>query len=564
MKHRDYLIGYVRENPRTYLVVALLGTLIGLFEFVGIAFLLPAVTIVLGEAPVGVPTVVLSVLDKVGLPIVISAYFAAVLLQAWIAYASEAYFLKEMAKWRTKLSVDYVRNVLQADFFASRDLKPGEAEIIITRNVGYAVRNRHRTALFLTDSILAIFYSLIALVVSPHAFVLFIMLGAIYALLHRRLTGLRVAYSKRSGLQYLKAAQLVSEYLHDFRGLQTANKSRLEQAVRHELEMAGRAQEANDIINAGIRLSSQPIMLLMVAAGVAISKILFAISNAQILMMLYVFYRAAPKLIALARGYGEIIQDSPVDITPEILRWHDRRRQLPEGSEGSIGPAGIAFRGVDFLHEGKLILKDVNMDVRPGELVALVGRSGSGKSTLLDLLCGFTRPQVGEIRVWGQDPAGIRYEDWLMPSVSLLRPESVLITGSVASNIALLEEAPDRERIAGLVQRVGLEDILGQYGLDTPIQARGDNLSAGQRQRLLLARALYKSPALLILDEPTSNLDVRTEHDINQLLASLKGSITMVVVSHRGKLLKEADRIYRIEGQTLAPETHANTPLHQP
>jgi ATPase subunit of ABC transporter with duplicated ATPase domains len=196
-------------------------------------------------------------------------------------------------------------------------------------------------------------------------------------------------------------------------------------------------------------------------------------------------------------------------------------------------------------------------------LVALVGRSGSGKSTLLDLLCGFTRPQVGEIRVWGQDPAGIRYEDWLMPRVSLLRPESVLITGSIASNIALLEEAPDRERIAGLVQRVGLEDILGQYGLDTPIQARGDNLSAGQRQRLLLARALYKSPALLILDEPTSNLDVRTEHDINQLLASLKGSITMVVVSHRGKLLKEADRIYRIEGQALAPETHANTQLHQ-
>jgi ATP-binding cassette subfamily B protein len=218
---------------------------------------------------------------------------------------------------------------------------------------------------------------------------------------------------------------------------------------------------------------------------------------------------------------------------------------------------------VDFLHDDKLILKDVNMEVRPGELVALVGRSGSGKSTLLDLLCGFTRPQVGEIRVWGQDPAGIRYEDWLMPQVSLLRPESVLITGSVASNIALLEETPDRERITVLVKRVGLEEILGPHGLDTPIQSRGANLSAGQRQRLLLARALYKSPALLILDEPTSNLDSRTEHDINQLLASLKGSITMVVVSHRGNLLKEADRIYRIKGQTLAPEKHIGAQLHR-
>lgn len=562
MNNLDYLIGYIRENPRTYLIVVMFGTAIGLFEFVGIASLLPAVALMLGEAPVGLPKVVANIFDKVGAPIVIGAYFALVLLQAWIAYASEAYFLREMAKWRTKLTLDYVRNVLQADFFASRDLKPGEAEIIITRNIGYAVRNRHRTALFLTDGVLAIFYALIALVVSPHAFVLFIMLGAIYGLLHRRLTGLRVAYSKQSGLQYQKAAQLVSEYLYDFRGLQTLNKSLLEQSVRKELELASRAQEANDIINAGIRLSSQPIMLLLVLAGLGMSKFLFAISNAQILVMLFVFFRAAPKFIALARGYGEIIQDSPVDITPEILRWHDRRRKLPERREESVGLAGILFRGVDFFHEDKLILKDVNMDVQPGELVALVGRSGSGKSTLLDLLCGFTRPQVGEIRVWGQDPATIRYEDWLMPRVSLLRPESVLITGSVASNIALLEEAPDRERIAGLVHRVGLEDILGKYGLDTPIQARGNNLSAGQRQRLLLARALYKSPALLILDEPTSNLDERTEHDINQLLASLKGSITMVVVSHRGKLLKEANLIYRIEGQTLVAETHANTQLH--
>lgn len=561
MKHFDHLIGYVRESPRTYLVVALLGTVIGLFEFIGIASLLPAVAMMLGEAQIGVPKVVANVFDKVGAPIVIGAYFAIVLVQTWIAYASEAFFLKEMAKWRTKLSIDYVRNILQADFSASHDLKPGEAEVIITRNIGYAVRNRHRTALFLTDAVLGAFYSLIALAVSPHAFVLFMMLGAIYGLLNRRLTGLRLEYSKRSGQQYLKAAELLSEHLHDFRGLQTADKRRLEHAVRQELESAGQAQVTNDIINAGVRLSSQPIMLLLVAVGMVMSKLLFATSNAQILVMLYVFYRAAPKLIALARGYGEIIQDSPIDITPEIMRWHHRRRQLPNPRGESHGPAGITFKGVEFLHDDKPILKDVNIEVRPGELVALVGRSGSGKSTLLDLLCGFTRPQAGEIRVWGLDPAGIRYEDWLVPQVSLLRPESVLISGSVASNIALLEEKPDCGHIAGLVQRVGLEEILGPDGLNTPIQARGSNLSAGQRQRLLLARALYKSPALLILDEPTSNLDARTEHDINQLLFSLKGNITMVVVSHRSKLLQEADRIYRIEGQTLVPETRKGIQL---
>ena len=559
MKYFDHLVSYIRENPKTYLVSVSLGSLNGLFELVGIASILPAIALMLGETNTGAPSFVTQYVERVGPTVIVAIYFVTILMQAGVAFAAEAYFLREMAKWRTKLSIDYVSNLMAADFSEICKLNPGEAELIITRNVGYAVRNRHRTSLFLTDVVLAVFYSLIAFIVSPPTFILFVLLGGIYGLMNRRLTDLRVEFSKKSNEKYLKSAKLLAEYLTDFRGLQSSNKRMLENELEAELFVAGEAQKSNDIINAGIRLISQPIMLVLLVVGVLVSKFTFDIANAQILVMLYVFYRASPKLISLARGYGEIIQDSPVDVTPEILRWGKMRRVINSEPAVASDMQGIEFKNVSFQHGETPILENVDLTIKPGELVALIGRSGSGKSTLLDLLCGFTRPDKGEIRAWGRDPALTDYSDWLLPDVSLLRPESVIISGTVASNVALLDAEPDRARIQQLVSRVGIGDILGSQGIDMPIDTRGGNLSAGQRQRILIARSLYKSPSLLILDEPTSNLDARTEQDINTLLSELKSEVTMLVVSHRDQLLEQADRVYRVKNRTLTLEKEAST-----
>ena len=285
--------------------------------------------------------------------------------------------------------------------------------------------------------------------------------------------------------------------------------------------------------------------------GIMISKVLFQLTNPQILVMLYIFYRSAPKLISISKGYGEIIQDSPVDLTPEIKLWQKRKRVIKKYSKKINISDKIELKNVFFSYNQNKILYDINFNLKKGDLLLLMGESGSGKSTLLDIICGFLKPTKGIVNVLGNDPSKQRYEDFLVPHVSILRPETNIIQGTLISNIAFLIQNPDLEKVKDLIYKVGLGNLLKEKGVYKKIDSKGSNLSAGQRQRILIARALYKNPKLLILDEPTSNLDLNTEKEINKLLLSILNSIIMIVVSHNKLLKKKATFVYELRNSKL-------------
>ena len=552
------LFRYLHENPRAYAIVGVSGALVGALELIGITSLLPAVAILLGEEASGVPSGLIEVLTRVDPYVVVSAYLGLILLQASLVFLAEAYFMHVMARWRTTLSLRYITSILNADFPSVSRLRQGEPEVIITRNIGYAVRLRHRTAIFVSDILLSLFYFVTAAFISWYTFILFLLLGSIYAGFNRLLLRRRVRHSETARDRYYAAAQLVSEHFYDMRGLSFANRDTFKDHVGHELDIAAVSQRTNDQINIGLRVSVQPILLVLLVGGVLVAKLALDAANSEILLMLFVFYRSAPRITNVSRGYGEIIQDSPVDVTPDIERWKLEERRAPASPTLDAPLEPIELADVHFAFDGRPVLSGVNMRMESGQLVALVGASGSGKSTLLDLVCGFRRPDQGTVRVGGLDPSSLSYDAWLRRYVSLLGPGSTLVTGTIASNVAFLEEAVDAGRVAELVELVGLEDIVGPQGIRTPIMGAGHNLSAGQSQRLLLARALYKRPNLLILDEPTSNLDRLTEQRINDLVASLKGKMTIVVVSHRGEILTKADCVYRLQEGSVQIEGPAD------
>jgi len=268
--------------------------------------------------------------------------------------------------------------------------------------------------------------------------------------------------------------------------------------------------------------------------------------------MIYIFYRASPKLISISKGYAEIIQDSPIDLTPEILKWRKRRRLNLIDKKLNFSTSIIKAENLSFSHGNNLILNKLNFTINKGELFLIRGKSGGGKSTLLDLICGFIKPSKGSIKVFGLTPSILKYENYLLPFVSILREESNIIEGTLVDNISYLNTDQNINRIKDLIFKVGLDDLYSKGGIDFNIKSRGSNLSAGQRQRLLIARALYKKPQLLILDEPTSNLDVKTENQINGLLTSLKTEMTIIMISHSSLILKDADQVYDIvEGKAL-------------
>tara|TARA_B100001250_G_scaffold400150_1_gene410345 strand:+ start:5216 stop:6919 length:1704 start_codon:yes stop_codon:yes gene_type:complete len=552
LNNLSHLINYYKESPKAYLSVIFFATIASLFELIGITSILPAISFYLGESNINMPTFIKDLIETVGIEIILVLFVFIIILQTFLLYISESYFLKKMGTWRTKLSLEYIDNLLEADFKFINKLKPGEAETIITRNVGYAVRNRHKTALFLSNWVISLFYLLIAIYLSPQVFILFFLLGLFYIILNRKFLKLRVYHSGESNSRYLKAAQILSEHLSDFRGIQTSNKKQLNNILNESLNKAAKHHVANDVINAGINLIGQPIMILMLFIGIFISKYLLSIDNTEILVMIYIFYRASPKLISISKGYAEIIQDSPIDLTPEILKWRKRRRLNLIDKNSNFLTSIIKAENLSFSHGNNLILNKLNFTINKGELFLIRGKSGGGKSTLLDLICGFIKPSKGSINVFGLTPSILKYENYLLPFVSILREESNIIEGTLVDNISYLNTDQDMNLIKDLIFKVGLDDLYSKGGIDFNIKSKGSNLSAGQRQRLLIARALYKKPRLLILDEPTSNLDVKTENQINGLLTSLKTEMTIIMISHSSLILKDADQVYDIvEGKAV-------------
>lgn len=209
---------------------------------------------------------------------------------------------------------------------------------------------------------------------------------------------------------------------------------------------------------------------------------------------------------------------------------------------------------VHYTDRAEPALRDLSLSVAPGEHVALVGPSGAGKSTLLALLLGFVRPDSGRVTVDGADLADLDPDSW-HAQVAWVPQRPHLFAASVAENIRLgRPDASDAE--VRRAARAASADLFVEelpLGYDTPLGEHGAGLSAGQRQRIALARAFLKDAPVLLLDEPTAHLDSGSEAAVTRATARLMRGRTSIVVAHRTGLLPHADRIVTVRAGSLAP-----------
>lgn len=539
------LLRYIREDPRTYGLGIFASIIVGFLDFAGITSLIPVIASLLGEPISGALTIIAQYVPT-SKPVIVGFVFAfLILLQVLVSLSWELYFLRRVAKWRTQLSLDYVRGIAYAHWNGLNKLRPGEMEVMLTRDIGLSMKLRHMTIGFLSESALAIVYIIAALFISLYASILFIALGVIFGLLQSKTLKLRSRLSVFARDKYRSIAGKVIEYFSDPRGIVISNKEAFLNRLRIPLQEAAYAQLRTDQINVFFKNFQQPLMLLLFAITAIVAVKLLHYPVSLLIGVFYVFFRASPKIINVGKGYGEIAEYAPVDVVPEIERW----RQFSPKTKNVLPPqnTSIVFDDVYLgYNENEPLLQNVQLRVNPGELVCVVGKSGTGKSTILDVVCGFQAPRKGTVKLGSVDYGEVDWSAW-RERLGLLRAEGVVVSGTWVENVAFLYDDPDDKRVEELLERVGLkETVVEAGGIHSPITARGANLSAGQRQRLLLARALYRDPQLLILDEPTSNLDVATEIAIYDLLLSLKGNMTILVVSHREQILKHADRVYEV------------------
>jgi len=220
----------------------------------------------------------------------------------------------------------------------------------------------------------------------------------------------------------------------------------------------------------------------------------------------------------------------------------------------------VTFEDVSFTYESGAdpAVSDVSFETEPGELVGVVGSTGAGKSTLLKLLLRFYDPDSGRVAVDGQDVTTVNRQS-LREAVGYVSQDPVLFNDTVRENVAYADPDADDESVEAAAKLAGAHEFVVDLpeGYDTTVGERGVKLSGGQRQRIAIARALYRDPAILILDEATSHVDNETELRIQESLASLAGERTTFAIAHRLSTVRNADRILVVDdGELVGEGTH--------
>lgn len=264
--------------------------------------------------------------------------------------------------------------------------------------------------------------------------------------------------------------------------------------------------------------------------------------------------------VTIARNW-QTIQNGVINIeeTEKILQTEPENYR-PKGAVSFEVKGGIALKNVSFQYEeGKSVLQDIDFEVHPGEVVALVGESGVGKSTLIDLISGYHFPDKGVVEIDGHD---IRKVDLigLRSKIAVVPQEVVLFNDTIETNIKYGNFHAAEADIKEAARKAHAYDFIEKFPdkWKQMVGERGIKLSVGQKQRIAIARAILRNPRILVLDEPTSALDAGSEKIITESLNDLMKGKTTFIIAHRLSTVRKADKILVFkEGRIIESGTHA-------
>ena len=352
------------------------------------------------------------------------------------------------------------------------------------------------------------------------------------------------------------ANQMSNWLIAGLRALKTAKALSLERFLIRTVQPSFR-RFASNYFQLNVLVTSQYAVMELVAF-VAISSMIYVglivlqIPHAELFIILVLLFRALPQVRWGVDNYHRALTSFP---SLQLVRRYLAQSQAARAKEGHlpISPKWqrIVFQNVTFRFNeppaADPILEHFNAQIQRGEFCAVLGPSGSGKTTLLDLLLGLLRPESGEILV---DNVSLRDADpgsW-HSQLAYLGQESFIMAGTLRSNLLWGSDIAhgDDELLAAL-KAVRLDTLVEDETklLERDVSENGSNLSGGEKQRLALARLFLRQPALIVLDEPTTGLDVETERFIFSAIQRFSTNVTLVVVTHREELTRGADQIIR-------------------
>jgi subfamily B ATP-binding cassette protein MsbA len=285
--------------------------------------------------------------------------------------------------------------------------------------------------------------------------------------------------------------------------------------------------------------------------GELVQFLLYTITIAAAIGALASFFSSYQEAVGAAERVFEILETSPTITEPEAPVL------LPQPVRGRVGFERVSFR---YQRSPSLpwILEDIDLHCAPGEVLALVGPSGAGKTTLVSLLPRFWDVDRGRVLLDGIDVRNLRLAD-LRGAIGIVPQDPALFSGTIRENIAYARPGASQPEVEAAALGAHAHEFIERLpqGYETLVGERGVKLSGGQRQRVAIARAILKDPAVLILDEATSNLDTESERLIEDALGKLLVGRTTLIIAHRLSTVRRADRLVVLDhGRVVEEGTH--------
>lgn len=443
------------------------------------------------------------------------------------------------------------------------------------------IEDHRRIDSFLTAQTLNVLFSIFSFVVfgivlciySPVIFLVFLAGSAIYGVwilfFLRRRRVLDYKSFEQQGINRSKVFQLIN-------GMQEIKLQGCEQRKRWDWE-----DTQADLFDVNLQVLS--LQQTQEAGSIAINEvknILITVLTATAVirgdltlgMMLAVQYIIGQLNSPVEQMMNFIYQWQDVGISLERMNEiHERRNEENEERMVAALPQQadrtISLRNVMFQYEGPYspkVLNDITLDIPQGQVTAIVGASGSGKTTLIKLLLGYYAPVEGSIAVGGQPMQKFNLSWWRSECGAVMQ-DGFIFSDSIARNIAVADEEVDIERIQHAAQVANIDDYISglPLGYNTKVGQEGQGVSQGQRQRMLIARAVYRNPQFIFLDEATNSLDANNEKTILENLSTFYEGKTVVVVAHRLSTVKNADQIVVLDNGEIVEQGDHDSLTHK-
>jgi len=374
-------------------------------------------------------------------------------------------------------------------------------------------------------------------------------------------------YARQAFVRVRRAIATVNAQLQEgIAGVRVTQSLTREEVNSEQFEHVNREHYSANVRAARLQAVMWPMVELLTALGTALviyfggQQVLAGQMTAGVLVafMLYV-RRFFEPVLELAMEYVEIQRAMAsgariielLDVEPEIADA-PQAVELPPTKE-------IKFKGVSFGYTpGLEVLHDIDLTINPGETVAIVGRTGAGKSSLANLITRFYEVNKGEVTVDGYNVNSVTQQS-LRRQIGVVTQDPFLFSGSIEDNIRYGRPEASREQVIEAAKKAHAHDFIARLhrGYDTQVGERGENLSAGQRQLVCLARAILADPPILVLDEATSSVDTNAERLMQKSLRRLMKGRTSLIIAHRLSTVTNADRIVVLEqGRIVEMGTH--------